>query len=90
MESRDIVKSQLMVKDSGMKNLAGVWLILLAAWLCGCVQQQETIRLRLYAGAGLRDAVEALAAAFTDETGIAVDVDYAGSGVLISRAKGDP
>jgi molybdate transport system substrate-binding protein len=78
------------VKDSGMKNWAGAVLLLLAAWLCGCVQQQEAIRIRLYAGAGLREAVEALAAAFENETGIAVDADYAGSGVLISRAKGDP
>jgi molybdate transport system substrate-binding protein len=73
-----------------MKNLAGAALLLLTAWLYGCVQQQEVIRIRLYAGAGLREAVEALAAAFEDETGIAVDADYAGSGVLISRAKGDP
>ncbi len=65
-------------------------LLLFVAWLCGCVRQQEAIRIRLYAGAGLREAVEALAAAFEDETGIGVDVDYAGSGVLISRAKGDP
>jgi molybdate transport system substrate-binding protein len=38
----------------------------------------------------MREAVEALAAAFEKETGIAVDADYAGSGVLITRAKGDP
>jgi len=71
-------------------NLAGVALLLLMAWLCGCGRPPENIRLRLYAGAGLREALEALTAAFADETGIAVDVDYAGSGVLISRAKGDP
>ncbi len=65
-------------------------LLLLAAWLCGCGRPPEIVRLRLYAGAGLREALEALTAAFADETGIAVDVDYAGSGVLISRAKGDP
>ncbi len=65
-------------------------LLLLAAWLCGCGRPPEYARLRLYAGAGLREAVETLAAAFKDETGIAVDADYAGSGVLISRAKGDP
>jgi molybdate transport system substrate-binding protein len=78
------------MKDGGMKNLAGAALLLWAAWFGGCEQRQEAIRLRLYAGAGLRDAVEALAAAFEGETGIAVDVDYAGSGVLITRAKGDP
>ena len=73
-----------------MKNWAGVVLLLLATSLHGCVRQQEAIRIWLYAGAGLREAVEALTAAFEKETGIAVDVDYAGSGVLISRAKGDP
>jgi hypothetical protein len=73
-----------------MKDPIKVALILVAAWSCGCVHQQETVRLRLYAGAGLREAVEALAAAFQGETGIAVEVDYVGSGVLISRAKGDP
>jgi len=71
-------------------KLAGVSLLLLVAWLCGCGRPPESIRLRLYAGAGLREALEALTAAFAGETGIAVDVDYAGSGVLISRAKGDP
>lgn len=73
-----------------MKNWAGAALLLLATWLYGCGQRQEAIHIRLYAGAGLREAVEALAAAFEAETGIGVDVDYAGSGVLISRAKGDP
>jgi molybdate transport system substrate-binding protein len=71
-------------------GLAGVALLLLAAWLCGCGKPAENIRLRLYAGAGLREALEALTAAFAGETGLAVEVDYAGSGVLISRAKGDP
>jgi molybdate transport system substrate-binding protein len=90
MKSYDIIRGQLVAKHSGMKNAAGAGLILLAAWLCGCGRQPEAVHLRLYAGAGLRDAVEALAAAFADETGIAVDADYAGSGVLISRARGDP
>ncbi len=79
-----------MVKNSGMKSWAGVALLLLLAGLYGCVQRQQAGRIRVYAAAGLREAVEALAAAFEDETGIAVDADYAGSGVLISRAKGDP
>lgn len=73
-----------------MKNWAGAAVLLLVASLYGCGQHRQVVHIRLYAGAGLRDAVEALAAAFTDETGIAVDADYAGSGVLISRAKGDP
>lgn len=73
-----------------MKNGVGILLLLVATCLHGCVRQQEAIRLRLYVGAGLRDAAEALSAAFEKETGIPVDADYAGSGVLITRAKGDP
>jgi len=75
---------------SGVKSWAGAALVLLAAGLCGCGKPPQDVRLRLYAGAGMQEAVDALAQAFTEETGIAVDVDYAGSGVLISRAKGDP
>jgi molybdate transport system substrate-binding protein len=77
-------------RKSGLRNLAGAVLVLLAAGLCGCGKQPENVRLRLYAAAGMQDAVAALTAAFTGETGIVVDADCAGSGVLISRAKGDP
>ena len=86
----DVIKRQLMMKNSGTKNLAGAAVLLLLAWLCGCGRPPEAIHLRLYTGAGLREAVEALTAAFQQEIGIMVDADYAGSGVLISRAKGDP
>ncbi|MCL5280152.1 MAG: extracellular solute-binding protein [Planctomycetes bacterium] len=85
-----MIRRQHTVNHSGMKNLAGVAVLLLLAWLGGCGRPPEAIHLRLYTGAGLRDAVEALTAAFQQETGVAVDADYAGSGVLISRAKGDP
>ncbi len=46
--------------------------------------------LRMYAGAGLRPAVDELIDAFAAETGIAVEPDYAGSGVAVSRARQDP
>ena len=69
---------------------------LIAAALCvailpGCSdeRQQDKTVVRLYAGAGLRRAVEALATAFEKETGISISPDYAGSGVLISRARLD-
>lgn len=45
--------------------------------------------LRLYAGAGLRPAVEKLVAAFESETGIQVAPDYGGSGLILSRAIAD-
>ena len=46
--------------------------------------------LRLYAGAGLRRAVDELISQFTRQTGIKVEPDYGGSGILISRARLDP
>ena len=45
--------------------------------------------IRLYAGAGLRRAVAELATTFETESGIAVEVDYSGSGMLIARARQD-
>ena len=48
------------------------------------------ITLRLYAGAGLRRAVAALAEAFSRATGIGVEPDFGGSGMLISRVRLDP
>ncbi len=46
-------------------------------------------RLKMYAGAGLRKAVQALEAAFEKQSGIQLEVDYAGSGIAISRARED-
>jgi len=43
--------------------------------------------LYLYAGAGLRSAMEDLIHAFTARTGVAVQCDYGGSGMLISRLR---
>jgi molybdate transport system substrate-binding protein len=54
----------------------------------GCRSKKpETVS--LYAGAGLRDAVEALRAEYTRQTGTEVDVDYAGSGVVLARIQQD-
>ena len=43
--------------------------------------------LKLMAGAGLRRAVEELIAAFEKATGIPVEPDYAGSGMLVGKVK---
>lgn len=45
--------------------------------------------LRLYAGAGMRPAVEKLIEVFGKETGIQVEADYGGSGMILSRARED-
>ena len=45
--------------------------------------------LRLYAGAGLRRAVDELASEFETRTGIRVDPDYGGSGLILSRVRDD-
>ena len=66
-------------------------LAVLATGLSGCGgKQEETKTLRLYAGAGLRRAVDELAAEFEKTTGIVVVPDYGGSGMIISRARLDP
>jgi molybdate transport system substrate-binding protein len=43
--------------------------------------------LLLYAGAGLRPAMDDLVHAYQEKTGVAVDVDYGGSGMIISRLR---
>ena len=66
-----------------------VGLLMLALLCTGCGSSKpETVS--LYAAAGLRDAVEALRAEFTRQTGTVVDVDYAGSGVVLARVQKDP
>ena len=58
--------------------------------LCGCGSDSATKPiLRIYAGAGLRRAMDELAERFHRETGIASEIDYGGSGIIISRAKED-
>ncbi len=51
--------------------------------------QSDRPVLRLYAGAGLRKAVEALIAQFEAETGITIEPDYGGSGMIMTRARED-
>ena len=48
---------------------------------------REAEEVKLFAGAGLRPAVEQLVAEFRKETGIVVVPDYAGSGTHISKAR---
>ncbi len=55
----------------------------------GC-DSSKSEAVSLYAGAGLRDAVEALRTEFTRQKGVKVDVDYAGSGVVLARVQADP
>lgn len=64
--------------------------LLLAAHAGGCGRNETPAKsIRLYAGAGLRRAVDELAARFEATTGIRVLADYGGSGLLISRARLD-
>lgn len=60
--------------------------MLVAAGLIGCSQEtappEETVW--LYAGAGMRRAVDALVLAFEAESGLHVEVEYGGSGTLLS------
>jgi len=60
---------------------AGLLLLLIA----GCSRSEP--RLVLYCGAGIRPPVAEAVQQFTQREGIAVDVDYAGSEVLLGRIK---
>ena len=51
------------------------------------VEQQEERRVKLYAGAGLRRGIDKLIEAFKAETGIVVDPDYGGSGIILTRVQ---
>lgn len=73
------------------KAFVATALVLSVALLCSCDGKREGQKtLRLYAGAGMRRAVQELVVQFEAATGIRVEPDYAGSGVLISRAQQDP
>jgi len=64
--------------------------LLSLAVLSGCGDDDKGKEsITLYAGAGLRTAIDELSAAFEAKTGIAVIVDFAGSGMLITRARED-
>jgi molybdate transport system substrate-binding protein len=45
------------------------------------------VELKLYAGAGLRPALEELIAAFEEQMGVAIEADYGGSGIVQARAE---
>ena len=81
---------------SGNRRRAAMWatvsmLVFSLAAFCGCGDRpRQVTTLRLYAGAGLRRAVERLIADFESQTGIRVEADYGGSGLLVSRAQADP
>lgn len=72
-----------------MKAVFSVWVCVCGLLLAGC-HAGKPQSVTLYAAAGLRDAVEALRTAFTAQTGTAVEVDYAGSGVVLARVQKDP
>ncbi|MDP6046475.1 MAG: molybdate ABC transporter substrate-binding protein [Phycisphaerae bacterium] len=68
--------------------------VLAAMSLCaaGCGKGDGTAvvdknMVKLYAGAGMQDGVDALIKAFTAESGVLIDVEYGGSGPMMTRAK---
>ncbi|MBT3194045.1 MAG: solute-binding protein [Verrucomicrobia bacterium] len=74
-----------------MKQLAAtlcIWVLHLLLF-AGCGVRQTPL-VTLYAGAGLRPAVESIRVVFEARTGIALEVDYAGSGVILARVQDDP
>jgi len=63
-------------------------LALVAVMVIGCSGKNPD-SVTLYAGAGLKPAVDDLATAFAAETGIEIYCDYSGSGIAITRARED-
>lgn len=63
--------------------------LILAAAFAARAGGGEPAVLRAYAGAGLKPALDRLAAAFEARTGTRIEFDYSGSGVLLARAKLD-
>lgn len=62
--------------------------LLITAW--GCRQDvSEQAPIKIYAGAGLRPALAELTEQFREQTGLTCEVDYGGSGLILSRAKAD-
>ena len=67
-----------------MKKIVLCIAVLLIPLLTGCGEKKE-VELLLHCGAGIRPAAEALIAAFTAETGIKVNGNYAGSDRLLTQ-----
>ena len=55
----------------------------------GCSPQRKETTLKVYVGAGLRKAVDQIAEAFYQTSGIQLELDYGGSGIIISKARLD-
>jgi molybdate transport system substrate-binding protein len=51
------------------------------------IAQQQEQRLKLYAGAGLQKAIVKLTEAFKVDTGIIVEPDFGGSGIILTRVQ---
>jgi len=68
-----------------------ITLLVLIGIIClsGCTKSSHN-EIRLYAGAGMRNAVDALTSEFENQSDINMIVDYGGSGIIISRAKENP
>jgi len=69
-------------------SAAGLGLLLAAAALAaGCAGESPQDELLLYAGAGLRPALDDAVAAYLADTGTTVTCDYGGSGMILSRLR---
>lgn len=64
------------------------WMIAVMLLAGGCSKQNDN-SLKIYVGAGLRKAVDEIAAAFYEDSGIVLELDYGGSGIIISKTRLD-
>jgi molybdate transport system substrate-binding protein len=74
------------------RRIAILLIVALAAVVLPCVsgcRRDESAgkAVKLYAGAGMRKGVDELIKAFSEQSGVRIDVEYGGSGPMMSRAK---
>ena len=62
--------------------------VVASSCLSGCRRDESAGKaVKLYAGAGMRKGVDELIEAFSAQSGVPIDVEYGGSGPMMSRAK---
>ena len=87
---RGVVNGTLLALLGSIALIVLLALMLLSLDRSPATDRTEANALRLYCAAGIKPAVEPVARAFTAEYGIPVELQYGGSGTLLSQLEIDP
>tara|TARA_R110002049_G_scaffold160881_4_gene325886 strand:- start:1213 stop:2685 length:1473 start_codon:yes stop_codon:yes gene_type:complete len=68
-------------------KLLKTFLIILMINCCGCKQKEDKKALLLYCAAGVKPVIEKVAQQYFEEYGVRVDLQYGGSGTLLSNLR---